>query len=182
MVNKAFTALNVLVLLFVTVSGFIKGDLSNWKLREDDLPRVAAYEAGYEGFCSARAAFRGGWGWLGHPPNALSREILLSPISPCPVGNASKSQVLSPAGLMLGGVSRLDGLFSLAPSWDPIALTPLHCLTLPPPARNQSMADNMTSAFGVGGFMPYGFTGTLAGASTCFYAFVGFDCIATTGK
>ncbi|NXJ29263.1 CTR2 protein, partial [Dicrurus megarhynchus] len=93
MVNKAFTALNVLVLLFVTVSGFIKGDTRNWKLREDDLPRAAAHEAG-----------------------------------------------------------------------------------------NQSMADNMTSAFGVGGFMPYGFTGTLAGASTCFYAFVGFDCIATTGE
>ncbi|NXG61682.1 CTR2 protein, partial [Hemiprocne comata] len=92
-VSKAFTALNVLVLLFVTVSGFIKGDLSNWKLREDDLPRAAAHEAG-----------------------------------------------------------------------------------------NQSMAANVTSAFGVGGFMPYGFAGTLAGASACFYAFVGFDCIATTGE
>ncbi|NXN83142.1 CTR2 protein, partial [Bombycilla garrulus] len=93
MVNKAFTALNVLVLLFVTVSGFIKGDMSNWQLREDDLPRAAVHEAG-----------------------------------------------------------------------------------------NQSVVDNTTSAFGVGGFMPYGFTGTLAGASACFYAFVGFDCIATTGE
>uniref|UniRef100_A0A669CKN0 Solute carrier family 7 member 1a n=1 Tax=Oreochromis niloticus TaxID=8128 RepID=A0A669CKN0_ORENI len=78
MVNKVFTCINVLVLVFMVISGFVKGTIKNWQLDPEEI---------------------------------------------------------------------------------------LHAKSL-----------------GIGGFMPFGFTGVLSGAATCFYGFVGFDCIATTGE
>nr|XP_055064524.1 high affinity cationic amino acid transporter 1 isoform X2 [Misgurnus anguillicaudatus] len=92
MVNKVFTCINVLVLLFMVVSGFVKGTLKNWNLNPE--------------------------------------EIL----------NGTNTTLNS---------------------------------TVPLPTKE---------VLGDGGFMPFGFTGVLSGAATCFYAFVGFDCIATTGE
>ncbi|NXO54265.1 CTR3 protein, partial [Aramus guarauna] len=89
LVNKIFTAVNLMVLGFVIIAGFVKGDIKNWQLSVEDY-------------------------------------INLSHLDP------------------------LDDI------------------------RNK--------AFGSGGFVPFGLEGILTGAATCFYAFVGFDCIATTGE
>ncbi|XP_029785979.1 cationic amino acid transporter 3 [Suricata suricatta] len=88
LVTKVFTVVNLLVLGFVIISGFIKGDLRNWKLTEEDYKLT---------------------------------------------------------------VAQLNDTSSLGP-------------------------------LGSGGFVPFGLEGILRGAATCFYAFVGFDCIATTGE
>lgn len=36
LVNKIFTGINLVVLAFITISGFIKGDAANWNLTEKD--------------------------------------------------------------------------------------------------------------------------------------------------
>ncbi|XP_011481652.1 high affinity cationic amino acid transporter 1 isoform X1 [Oryzias latipes] len=95
MVNKVFTCINVLVLLFMVVSGLVKGTIKNWQINPEEI---------------------------------------------------------------------LNGTFTSNSS------------------QNQTEVLPTKEILGAGGFMPFGFTGVLSGAATCFYAFVGFDCIATTGE
>ncbi|XP_060911188.1 cationic amino acid transporter 3a [Labrus mixtus] len=91
LVNKIFTGINLVVLGFVIISGFVKGDTTNWNLTEENY---------------------------------------------------------------------------------------IHFIN----ESNGSMTLKVKEEFGVGGFAPFGFSGVLSGAATCFYAFVGFDCIATTSE
>jgi len=88
--NNLFTGINLCVVSFIIVAGFIKADFKNWELKQTDLPT-----------------------------NWTNKTNL-----PC----------------------------------------------------------NSTETCGTGGFFPFGVSGMLAGAAKCFYAFVGFDCIATTGE
>lgn len=54
-VSKIFTAVNILVLLFVVLSGAIKGNLSNWCITEDSL--LDQYKCTFLKFFSTRMKF-----------------------------------------------------------------------------------------------------------------------------
>lgn len=122
LVNKIFTGINLVVLGFVIISGFVKGDTTNWKLTEQN----------YIDFKNRTNSSL--------PWKSVHGSLL------CQTVNVLSQQCLNCVLFFL--------LLQL----------------------------RQEEEFGVGGFSPFGLTGILSGAATCFYAFVGFDCIATTSE
>jgi len=59
-----------------------------------------------------------------------------------------------------------------------LVLADVHNWKIPKSEIPQAVA----SQAGEGGFLPFGLAGVMAGAAKCFYGFVGFDCVATTGN
>ncbi|XP_049582313.1 high affinity cationic amino acid transporter 1-like isoform X2 [Syngnathus scovelli] len=78
--------------------------------------------------------------------------------------------------VMVSGMIKGDGK-----NWkvDPEEILSAAAMASSPNATNNS---SLKESLGAGGFMPFGWTGVFSGAATCFYAFIGFECIATSGE
>lgn len=134
-INKVFTAVNILVIIFVTIAGFVKADFKNWSLTEE--------------------------------------EVL--------------SMVENQKNNTMGGIQCLNINHTNVESYYATNGTSLYTSHeymnfTRAVAEVVESDDTKTQWPGKGGFLPYGFNGVIAGTATCFYAFVGFDAIATTGE
>ncbi|XP_051934431.1 high affinity cationic amino acid transporter 1-like isoform X2 [Hippocampus zosterae] len=77
--------------------------------------------------------------------------------------------------VMVGGMIKGD-----AKNWTVHPDNILSAADAPSPNTTDHMS--LKQSLGAGGFMPFGWMGVFSGAATCFYAFIGFECIATTGE
>uniref|UniRef100_A0A8C6SUT9 Solute carrier family 7 member 2 n=1 Tax=Neogobius melanostomus TaxID=47308 RepID=A0A8C6SUT9_9GOBI len=80
-VNKVFTLINVLVLLFVIISGFVKGDGANWKISEESLINATITRSGT--LAGAATCF---YAFVGFDCIATTGEEVKNPQRAIPIG------------------------------------------------------------------------------------------------
>ncbi|MGH0139738.1 UNVERIFIED_CONTAM: hypothetical protein FKN15_028631 [Acipenser sinensis] len=201
--NHVFSAISMVVILFILIFGFVLAKPVNWSMQEGGF---APY--GMSGILAGTATCF--YAFVGFDVIAASSEETKDPQKSIPIATAVSLGMATGAYILVSTVLTLmvpwhtldpesalsDAFYRRGYSWAGfiVAIGSI-CGGLNHVFSAVSMvvilfilifgfvlAKPVNWSMQEGGFAPYGMSGILAGTATCFYAFVGFDVIAASSE